>query len=121
MASDTRVKKVADLILQVLSGALSREISDPRLSLVSFSAVEVTRDLAHAHVYVSTLGETSEIPEILRILERAQGFFRRVVAKECELRIVPHLHFRYDISSSNSQHISQLIDRALKSDAGTES
>lgn len=116
MASDTRIRKVADALRRVLAQALVRDIADPRLKLATISAVEVTRDLAHAKVYVSTLGDNSDIPEVLKGLERAKGFLKSILAKECQLRIVPNLHFFHDISALNSQHISQAIEKALAKD-----
>ncbi len=117
MAGETRVKKVSDLLLQVISKTLRSDISDPRLRLISFSGVDMSKDLSHAQVFVSTLGDESNVPEVLKALARAEGFFKRAIAKECQLRIVPHLHFHHDRSSLNSHHISSLIDKALESDA----
>ena len=45
-------------MLEVLADELER-MSDPRLELVTFTGVKVTRDLGYATVYYSTLGATT--------------------------------------------------------------
>lgn len=116
MASETRIRKISDLIQRVLSEALHREISDPRLSMVTISAVEVTRDLAYAKVFVSTLGAESHIPDVLQGFEKAKGFLRNILARQCQLRVVPQLQFFHDNAALNSQKISMLISAARAKD-----
>ena len=114
MANHTRVNRVADLIQQVLAEALYREVSDPRLKLVSFSGVEVSRDLAHATVFVSVLGDATADQEAMKALQKANGFLRNYVAKHCQLRITPQLHFELDHSVREGQKMDALIAKATE-------
>src|SRR5437879_5311901 len=52
-----RTARVNEVMLEVLADELER-MSDPRLELVTLTGVAVTRDLAYATVYYSTLGAT---------------------------------------------------------------
>lgn len=111
-----RTEQVGDLIQQVLAEALQRDVNDPRLKLVSVTAVDVTRDLAHATVYISVLGDDAKVSAAMTALEKAAGFLRHQIAKQCDLRITPQLHFRHDTSAAYSDKMDQLIQKALAKD-----
>ena len=112
-----RTEKVGDLIQQTLAQALHREISDPRLKLLSITGVEVTGDLAHATVYISMLGDDTKLQDALKALDKAKGFLRRYIAKECQLRATPELHFKHDTSGLYSEKMSELIKQAREKDS----
>ncbi|MFZ9061509.1 MAG: ribosome-binding factor A, partial [Steroidobacteraceae bacterium] len=46
-----RSQRVADAIQRVLPDLIRREVKDPRMSAISITAVEVSRDLSHARVF----------------------------------------------------------------------
>ena len=54
---------------QVLAEAITREVRDPRVGLVTLTRVEVSGDLSHATVAVLAPGDDAE---------RARAFFARV-------------------------------------------
>lgn len=119
MASQERVHRVGDAIQRVLAQVLMREIEDPRLKMATVSAVEVTRDLAHAKVFISLMGGDNDAAEkALQALKKAGGFLRRRLAKEIEMRSVPELHFVHDASSIYGNDISAKIDEAIRKDQG---
>ena len=50
---------------------LANDVKDPRImGLVTVTAVEVTRDLRHAKVFVSVLGSDSQIEQLLAQVRR---------------------------------------------------
>lgn len=120
MASSSRVLRVGDMIQKTLSMALQKEVHDPRLKFVSITAVELTRDLAHAKVFISVLSvgdeEAQMVDDALKALEKAGPFLKRLLAKDSALRSVPNLIFTHDKSSSYGSKMSSLIDRARKGD-----
>jgi ribosome-binding factor A len=85
------------------------------VGFVSLSDVEVTRDLAHAKVFI-TVFDPDKAQESLKALRRASAFLRRRLGQELRLRHVPELHFVHDDSVERGSHIDELIARALKSD-----
>lgn len=96
---------------------LLREVQDPRLAGITVSAVEVSRDLAHARVYVTFLGTDDKAVETgLQGLEHAAGFLRSLLAKRLKIRTVPDLHFIHDISIIRGARLSALIDEAVDRD-----
>ena len=112
-----RTEQVGDLIHQVLAEQLLREVADPRLKMLSITAVEVSRDLSHAIVFISSLGDETNIVEALKALEKAAGFLRRAVAKSSDLRIVPQLRFKHDNSTAYAAKMSSLISKARRRDS----
>ena len=115
-----RSDRVADQIQRELARLIQRDMSDPRLELLSVSAVEVTRDLAYATVYVSSLTDKTSHEEILSVLHKANGFLRRELGKAMRLRIVPELKFKYDESIEKGMSMAKLIDDAVQNDSNEE-
>jgi len=50
-----RMRRVNHLVREVLADAIP-ELKDPRIGLVTITAVETSPDLRHARVFVSVLG-----------------------------------------------------------------
>lgn len=58
----------------------------------------------------------AEHSETLKILNRAAGYLRGLLAKRIRLRITPQLRFHYDESIARGRYLSSLIDSAVASD-----
>jgi ribosome-binding factor A len=98
-----------------------REIKDPRLSMTTVSAVEVTRDLAYAKVFVTFFNDNAdEIKASLEVLTEAEGYIRSLLGKRLRARIMPHLRFVYDSSMAEGVRMSALVDKAVASDKSDE-
>ena len=63
-----RAARLADQIQRDLSDAIRFEIKDPRVGMVTITSVEVTRDLAHAKVYITSLGDTASTEQAVDAL-----------------------------------------------------
>ena len=61
----------------------------------------------------TTLDEEHPIEDTLKVLEGAAGFLRHELAKRMQLRIVPHVHFKYDESIAYGNDLSALINKAM--------
>jgi len=103
-----------------LAALIRTDIKDPRLGMVTVSAVQVSRDLGHAKVYISVLGDTEAQQISLQILNKAAGFLRHALGQQMIVRSVPQLHFVYDESIERGSRLSALIDAAVKSDRHDE-
>ena len=119
MAKDySRTQRVGDQMQRELAQLIPREVRDPRLGFITITAVEVSRDLGHAKVYITLMGE-ADAPRIalnLEILNDAAGYLRMLLGKLMKLRSVPQLHFHYDESVSRGVHLSALIEREVAED-----
>ena len=106
-----RMRRVDEAMREVLSGAITTELKDPRVGFVTVTAVDTTPDLRQARVFVSVLGTDSERRRSLDGLRSAHGFLQRRVADELHLKHTPTLDFAYDDTTDRAQRIDELIDR----------
>jgi len=112
-----RSERVAGQIRRELAQLIQLEVKDPGVGFISLSDVEVTRDLAHAKVYV-TVFESDKVDQTLSALRHAAGYLRRRLGQEMRIRSVPELHFYHDASVETGRRMDSLIDAALASDRG---
>lgn len=113
-----RTSRVGDFIKQELASLIQRELRDPRIGMVSVTGVEVSRDLAHASVFVTVLGKDSaaDAAESIAALNHAAGFLRTQIAKISNARTTPKLRFVFDASIGRGARMSKLIDDAVQAD-----
>ena len=116
-----RLERVEELLRNELSLILQREVRDPRVQLATVSRMSVSRDLAHAEVWVSVLGDDPEQREgAIEALTRAQGFIRSQLARRVKIRAVPHLVFKLDRGAEHSQKITELLENLNHEHGGTD-
>ncbi len=101
-----------------LAELIRREVKDPRVGLVTITAVDVSRDVGHAKVFITVMGgdDADAVPQTLKALNNAASFLRLHLGRAMQLRSVPQLHFHYDESVSRGVHLSALIERAVAED-----
>lgn len=116
----SRTRRVAEQLRRELAALLLQEVKDPRVKLVSVSAVEISRDLSHAKVFISVLGDKQAVQAALTALEHAAGFLRRELGHRMRLRSVPQLHFHHDTSMEEGAHINELLAKVAPSSSGDE-
>ena len=109
-----RTARVNEVMLEVLADELER-MSDPRLELVTLTGVDVSRDLAHAKVYYSTLTATAvdareSIPDdVANALQAAGSHLRGAVGRQMRIRQVPRLTFWLDPGIVAGQRIEDIL------------
>lgn len=112
-----RTDRVGQEIQKEVAMIIQREVKDPRLGMVTVSAVEVTRDLAYAKIFVTffTL-EGQNTDKAIEVLNEAAGFIRTLLAKKIKARIMPELRFIYDSSMVEGVRMGALVDQAVAQD-----
>lgn len=113
--TSNRLNRISDQLKQELARLIQNELRDPRLGLVSVMEVRVSRDLAHAEVFITVLN--AEAKQAVATLNNAGGLLRSLLAKNLNLRATPRLKFVFDESVERGRHLSSLIDQALAQDA----
>ena len=108
MSAD-RMRRVDEAMREVLSGAITSEIKDPRVGFVTVTSVETSPDLRHARVFVSVLGDDPQRERSMAGLRSAHGFLQRRVADELTLKHTPTLDFLYDDSADRGLRIAEII------------
>ena len=106
-----RMRRVDEAMREVLSGAITSGLKDPRVGFVTVTAVETAPDLRHARVYVSVLGDEPVRRRSLDGLRSAHGYLQRRVADELSLKHTPTLDFVYDDTTDRGQRIAELLKR----------
>lgn len=107
-----RTERINNLIRQEISGLLRQQVNDPRLSsFISVTKVSTSRDLGHAKVFVSALGNETNKREILQGFTAASGFLRRELARRLRIRHIPELSFHFDSSIERGAEILKLIEQ----------
>ncbi|RMG28201.1 MAG: 30S ribosome-binding factor RbfA [Gammaproteobacteria bacterium] len=113
-----RTRRVGELLQRELAVLIRDRLKDPDVGMVTLSDVEVSRDLAHAKVYYTVLGDTQVRERTQAALERAAGFLRRELGRMLHLRVIPQLHFVHDDTMERGNRVSALIDQALGKSRG---
>jgi ribosome-binding factor A len=107
-----RQQRISELLHQELGLLISAELTDPRLedALVTVTRVAVSPDLHSARVSVEHALPRDAGRQVLAALNHAEGFLRRALAENLNLRVVPELSFHIDETERRARHIDELLD-----------
>lgn len=111
-----RSQRVGEQIQRLLADLIRREVKDPRVGLVTITAVELSRDLTHAKVFFLPFDQKRPVEEVGAALASAAGFLRIHLKKHLKIRSAPELRFVADESIERAVRLSALINAAVKSD-----
>jgi len=108
--SGRRIERLNSLLKEVISDVIRKEVKNPHLpEFITVTHVDVTKDLRHAKVYVSVIGEEKEKLEALDALQSASGFIGVQASKQVVMRYFPELTFKLDDSVDQQMRIDQLL------------
>lgn len=110
MGTSSRMRRVNEVIREVLGTTISTELQDPRIGFVTVTAVETSPDLRHARVHVSVLGSEEEREATLKALRSAHGVLQGAINDELRLKRTPALSFHYDESIERADRITRMLD-----------
>lgn len=103
-----RTDRVAAQMRRDLGTLVHNAVRELGLPSVSVSDVEVTRDLAHAKVFVTALMSEKSAEAVAGLQANAREI-RFQLAQMMKLRHVPELHFHYDDSVDRGERIDALL------------
>ncbi|BAH38599.1 MAG TPA: 30S ribosome-binding factor RbfA [Gemmatimonas aurantiaca] len=110
MGEVRRPDRVAEAIREEVATFLSEGAKDPRIrAFVTVTAVEVTRDLRHATVFVSLMGDDADKKSTTAGLASVASHLRSQLGKSLRLRSAPEIHFRTDESVARASRIEHLL------------
>jgi ribosome-binding factor A len=104
-----RQEKIQEQLVQEVSEMIRRDLRDPRLGFVTLTGAEISRDLRHARIFVSVLGDDAAQSQSLKALNSAAGMLRGEFARRAHLRVAPELSFHNDIGIARGQRIFELL------------
>ncbi len=104
-----KVERISEDIKRELTDIM-RSLKDPRITgLLSIVKVDLSGDMSHAKVYVSSMGGYEAAREAVKGLQHAAGFIRHEINERLSLRTSPELKFLADNSIEHSAEISRLL------------
>ena len=121
MAKIDRTRRVGSQIQQTLAKVINQDLSDwlgePSLKFVTLTDVKVTKDMAYATVYISTI-ENNETSNGLAVasLDESKSYLRKALSRELNLRVTPQLEFKADEVIGHGAHIEALLKSVSKPD-----
>ncbi len=103
-----RTDRVAAQLRRELGTLVHEAVREHALPSVSVSDVEVSRDMAHAKVFVTVL-QAERALETIKALKELAPEIRYQLAHAMKMRHVPELHFHYDDSVDRGANIERLL------------
>ena len=98
-----------------LSNIIRGGIKDPRVApMTSVVAVEVAPDLKTCEAYISVYGDEKAQADTIKGLQSAEGFIRRELARNLNMRNTPQITFVMDQSIAYGVAMSKMIDDVTK-------
>lgn len=93
---------------------IMRSLKDPRITgLLSIVRVELSGDMSHAKVFVSSMDGLEAAREAAKGLQHAAGYIRREINLRLKLRTSPELKFIADDSIEHGAQISRMLKELL--------
>jgi ribosome-binding factor A len=114
--STRRQERVARVVKEATSDAISHHLNDPRIEggLVSVTRVEVAADLHTADVYLSIFGKDCAAENrTFMAIAHAKGRIQSLVADRLQSKFCPVLHFYRDEKFKKTLETMKLIDQAV--------
>ncbi len=106
--SFSRTDRVSAQLRRDLGELVHAAVLNHALPSASVSDVEVTRDLAHAKVFVTALDGTRSA-EVVKALNGMARELRFELGRRVRMRNIPELHFHYDDSVDRGERIDLLL------------
>jgi len=106
----SRATRVADLLKEEISEMLCKEVKDPHIGFITITDVEVSKDLKHAQVFYTILGDEQQAEESADALSRVSSFIKKQLGKRLRLRYIPEIAFKYDHSLAYGTKIDHILN-----------
>lgn len=117
MASHERVRKVSEQIKRELYEIIPSVIFHPKVSLISMTGINLSRDFKHAKVFVTLVGGSEEDRmALVELLNQYHGKIRFQLSKRMSTRTVPDLEFSYDTSVEYGAKMEKMLESLVKED-----
>lgn len=106
-----RMRRVDEVIRQVVAETVSTYVSDPRVGFVTITDVRTSPDLSHGEVYVSVMGEPEAQAAAIEGLQSARGRIQAEVGRQLSMKRTPTLGFRLDETAASAERVEEILRR----------
>ncbi|MFH1738405.1 MAG: 30S ribosome-binding factor RbfA [bacterium] len=104
-----RILQVNELLKEEIGEILLQKMQDPRLEGLSITEVRTSKDLQHAQVFVSCLGDAGRRQVTQDVLKRSAGHIRHLLGQCVRLKYTPELRFTMDDSYDRANRILEIL------------
>ncbi len=104
-----RTERIKGLLLEEISRIVLRVVKDPRIKGVTLTGIKVSKDLRHARIYYSIIGDKTNHQDVQKGLLSAKGIIKKEVGRNLKLRYTPDIDFIFDDSLEYAEHIDKLL------------
>ncbi|MDA9946355.1 30S ribosome-binding factor RbfA [Candidatus Marinimicrobia bacterium] len=111
-----RIDRVNNQILDILGSILHKNIDLSRLGFVTFTKVDVARDLRVAKVFYSVLNQTLPKKQLNIEINKHRKPFKKYLGPELTMKHTPDLRFYFDDTYEYTEYVSTLIKKLKISD-----
>jgi ribosome-binding factor A len=106
--------RVGEALRKEIETLVEGELADPRIGLVSVTAVHVADDGRSAEVRINVEGDDRQADQSLEGLEAAREYIRHELVERLGIRRAPELYFRLDRAEQAKARVEELLERAKK-------
>jgi ribosome-binding factor A len=111
MAKD-RIARLNSLLKEVIAEVIHRDVRNPHVHrLATVTSVDVSKDLQHAKVYISVIGNPAEKQATITALQSAAGYISILASKKVVMRYFPALIFKLDESVEKQMTIDAKLQQ----------
>jgi ribosome-binding factor A len=110
MPKSYRKERLNELFWEELNSIVMYELSDPRVTDIGVTQVDVAPDLTTARVFITPLYDDVDTREVLKGLDAAQGYIRTQLAQRIKVRRIPELIFKIDRSYLEARRVDAILD-----------
>lgn len=110
-----RTDRLNSLLKEVISEVIKRDLEHvPINELITITRVGISKDLHHAKVYFSVIGDEIDKAETLALLEDATKQITHLASRKVVMRFFPHLQFILDEGLENQLRVEELLQKISK-------
>ena len=112
MPNNYRLAKVSSLLKKEITLILQNDLENDliRDHFVNISKIDLSGDLQHCKIYITSTAQEKVRKEIVSNLNTAQSSIRHSLGKRIEMRRVPEIIFKDDVVLDKGLSVLKLLD-----------
>ena len=116
MPNNYRLAKVSSLLKREITLILQNDLQNDliRDHFVNISKIDLSGDLQHCKIYITSIAKETVRKEIVSNLNTAKSSIRHNLGKRIEMRRVPEIIFKDDIILDKGLSVLKLLDELKK-------
>jgi len=120
MPNNYRLAKVSSLLKKEITLILQNDLENDliRDNFVNISKIDLSGDLQHCKIYITSTAKEKVRKEIVSNLNAAKNSIRHSLGKRIEMRRVPEIIFKDDVVIDKGLSVLKLLDELKNKNQG---